>query len=71
MGLLAIPDKASGIVPFAHGSDRHSPRNILVAARLHDARIATLLFDLLTPREEADHANVFDIRLLASRLLEA
>jgi putative phosphoribosyl transferase len=57
-------------VIFAHGSgsSRHSPRNRYVAAVLARAGLATLLFDLLTPAEEADRANVFDIGLLASRL---
>ena len=52
---------------FAHGSgsSRHSPRNRYVAAVLHQADLGTLLFDLLTPDEEADRANVFDIGLLA------
>ena len=69
-GRLAIPNRASGIVLFAHGSgsSARSPRNQFVADRLHDAGIGTLLFDLLTPREEGDRANVFDIELLARRL---
>ena len=69
-GRLAIPNRASGIVLFAHGSgsSARSPRNRFVADRLHDAGIGTLLFDLLTPREEGDRANVFDIELLARRL---
>lgn len=55
---------------FAHGSGsgRLSPRNNRVAAALRDAGFATLLLDLLTPAEEHDRANVFDIPLLASRL---
>jgi putative phosphoribosyl transferase len=69
-GRLAIPNRASGIVLFAHGSgsSARSPRNRFVADRLHDAGIGTLLFDLLTPQEEGDRANVFDIELLARRL---
>jgi putative phosphoribosyl transferase len=57
---------------FAHGSgsSRHSPRNRYVAAMLNEARLATLLFDLLTPGEERDRANVFDIDLLARRLVD-
>ena len=71
-GYLSVPDGAAGIVVFAHGSgsSRHSPRNRLVATALADARLGTLLFDLLTPAEEADRANVFDIALLARRLTE-
>nr|MDT0525647.1 phosphoribosyltransferase [Streptomyces sp. DSM 41633] len=58
-------------VVFAHGSgsSRHSPRNQFVARALNDAGFGTLLFDLLTPDEERNRANVFDIGLLASRLV--
>ncbi|WAT18738.1 alpha/beta hydrolase [Aurantiacibacter sp. MUD11] len=67
---LGVPDKAAGIVIFAHGSGsgRMSPRNNYVAARLRQAGLATLLLDLLSPAEEQDRRNVFDIGLLASRL---
>ena len=70
-GHLTIPDSPIGIVLFAHGSgsSRHSPRNTQVAEVLHAASIGTLLFDLLTEDEEVDRANVFDIELLAGRLL--
>jgi putative phosphoribosyl transferase len=69
-GDLTVPSQAFGVVLFAHGSgsSRRSPRNRLVAQTLVDAGMATLLFDLLTPDEEIDRANVFDIELLASRL---
>lgn len=69
-GLLGAPDNAQGLVIFAHGSGsgRLSPRNNHVAAALQRAGLATLLLDLLTPEEERDRANVFDIPLLASRL---
>ena len=72
-GILGVPENAAGLVLFAHGSGsgRHSPRNNYVAARLREGGIATLLLDLLTPDEERDRANVFDIRLLAARLIEA
>jgi pimeloyl-ACP methyl ester carboxylesterase len=72
-GRLTLPESASGLVLFAHGSgsSRLSPRNAFVASELHDAWIGTLLFDLLTPQEETDRANVFDIRLLSDRLLAA
>ena len=71
-GHLTVPDGAHGVVLFAHGSgsSRHSPRNRYVAAVLNEAGLATLLFDLLTEREELDRANVFDIELLATRLLD-
>ncbi|MFI6086164.1 phosphoribosyltransferase family protein [Streptomyces sp. NPDC051217] len=69
-GDLALPAGATAVVMFAHGSgsSRHSPRNRSVAAALRDAGLGTLLFDLLTPAEEADRANVFAIDTLARRL---
>ena len=69
-GLLGVPADATGLVIFAHGSGSGhlSPRNNRVAAALREAGLATLLLDLLTPEEELDRANVFDISLLASRL---
>ncbi len=72
-GILSIPHAARGIVAFAHGSgsSRHSSRNRAVADALVRAGFATLLFDLLTPAEEGERANVFDISLLASRLATA
>src|SRR3954462_13434393 len=55
-GELAIPADATGLVLFAQGSgsSRHSPRNQTVAHRLRQARLGTLLFDLLTPDEEIE-----------------
>lgn len=76
-GDLALPDRPSGVVLFAHGSgsSRHSPRNRAVAAGLNRAGIGTLLIDLLTAREgEADDATRelrFDIDLLTRRLVGA
>lgn len=76
-GDLRLPSDAAGIVVFAHGSgsSRHSPRNRMVAEALNGAGLATLLFDLLTPAEEAVDAHTrqlrFDIALLAERLLAA
>jgi pimeloyl-ACP methyl ester carboxylesterase len=72
-GTLNVPKAALGLVVFAHGSgsSRHSPRNTAVAQALNSRGFATLLFDLLTPPEEADRANVFDISLLAERLVDA
>ncbi len=71
-GQLTVPAGAPGLVVFAHGSgsSRYSPRNRYVAEALNDAGLGTLLFDLLTVDEEADRGNVFDIELLARRLLE-
>lgn len=70
MAILGIPDEATGLVVFAHGSGsgRRSQRNNYVAARLRENGMATLLLDLLTPQEEQDRHNVFDISLLAIRL---
>lgn len=72
-GLLRLPEAARGLVIFAHGSgsSRLSPRNNLVADALGEERLASLLFDLLSEEEARDRANVFDIDLLAGRLLQA
>ncbi len=72
-GFLGVPEEARGLVVFAHGSgsSRFSPRNNFVARELRRAGLATLLFDLLTPEEGEDRRKVFDIPLLAERLLEA
>lgn len=72
-GFLGIPPSAIGIVLFAHGSGsgRLSPRNRFVAHHLQQGGIATLLVDLLTPEEAEDRRNVFDIDLLANRVLMA
>jgi len=74
-GDLTVPWGAygRGVVAFAHGSGsgRLSPRNRQVARALNEAGFATLLLDLLTPREELDRANVFDVALLARRLIAA
>lgn len=69
-GTLAVPERPTGLVVFAHGSgsSRHSPRNAAVAAVLQNASIATLLLDLLTVDEERERSNVFDVELLAERL---
>jgi putative phosphoribosyl transferase len=70
-GTLRLPAAASALVVFAHGSgsSRLSQRNRAVANALNAQGIATLLFDLLTPDEEQNRANVFDIPLLADRLV--
>jgi len=76
-GNLTIPENAIALVLFAHGSgsSRHSPRNQFVARTLNRAGLGTLLFDLLTPEEEALDINTrehrFTISLLAERLLHA
>jgi putative phosphoribosyl transferase len=71
-GTLHLPALATALVVFAHGSgsSRFSTRNMAVAEALNAQGIATLLFDLLTPDEERERANVFDIPLLAGRLVD-
>jgi pimeloyl-ACP methyl ester carboxylesterase len=75
--LLTLPPGAQGLVVFAHGSgsSRFSARNAVVAAALVGSGFATLLLDLLTPKEEADDRLTrrfrFDIRLLADRVVGA
>jgi putative phosphoribosyl transferase len=76
-GNLTIPNEATALVLFAHGSgsSRHSPRNQFVARTLNNAGLATLLFDLLTPEEEAidlrTREHRFNIGLLVERLVHA
>jgi pimeloyl-ACP methyl ester carboxylesterase len=71
---VVVPESAEGVVVFAHGSgsSRHSPRNRYVAGELQQARLATVLADLLTPDEDQIDARTgwfrFDIALLAARL---
>ena len=69
---IMIPDKAGTLVIFSHGSgsSRFSPRNKFVASALQKAGIATLLVDLLTPEEDRDYDNRFEIGLLAQRLVD-
>ncbi len=75
-GNFTVPEGATGIVVFAHGSgsSRHSSRNQYVARELQKRGFATLLFDLLTAEEEridmiTAHLR-FDIDLLANRLAD-
>ncbi|HLH55336.1 MAG TPA: alpha/beta hydrolase [Verrucomicrobiae bacterium] len=76
-GTLNIPEGSTGVVLFAHGSgsSRHSPRNHFVAGVLRGRGLGTLLFDLLTAREEQKDSYTahfrFDIELLSERLLGA
>lgn len=75
-GILNRPEKAKGLVLFAHGSGsgRHSPRNQYVAQQLQSAGLATLLFDLLTQEEEKIDEETrelrFDILFLTKRLIQ-
>jgi len=76
-GNLTIFENAIALVLFAHGSgsSRHSPRNQFVARIINRAGLGTLLFDLLTPEEEAldiyTREHRFNISLLAKRLVHA
>lgn len=72
-GVFGLPADPSGVVVFAHGSGsgRLSPRNNFVARHLQQVGLATLLLDLLTEEEADDRRKVFDINLLADRLLLA
>jgi putative phosphoribosyl transferase len=73
-GDLYIPNRAIGIVIFAHGSGsgRFSPRNRFVADTLHKYYLGTFLIDLLTEEEErvdeVTREHRFNIPLLADRL---
>jgi len=76
-GNLTLPEESRAVVLFAHGSgsSRYSPRNRYVARVLNEAKLATLLIDLLTLHEEVVDARTaqlrFDIDLLAERLVDA
>jgi dienelactone hydrolase len=76
-GDLLVPQGATGVVLFAHGSgsSRFSSRNRHVAQELRHGGVGTLLIDLLTPQEEAVDTRTghlrFDIDLLADRLVDA
>lgn len=72
-GTLSLPEGASAVVIFAHGSgsSRLSPRNIFVARVLQNAGMGTLLFDLLTGAEDSLYENRFNIGLLTNRLKAA
>src|SRR3977135_1306973 len=76
-GNLSLPEESRGVVLFAHGtgSSRHSSRNRYVARLLNEAKLATLLIDLLTLDEEVIDTRTaqlrFDIELLAERLVGA
>ena len=72
-GVLGLPEHSKGVIAFAHGSGsgRFSPRNQFVARILETGGFATLLLDLLSPDEADDRSKVFNIDLLADRLLLA
>lgn len=68
---LVIPGGSTGLVIFSHGSgsSRLSKRNVFVASRLQEQKLATLLFDLLTEEEDMIYETRFDIDLLTQRLV--
>jgi pimeloyl-ACP methyl ester carboxylesterase len=70
-GVFDVPEGATGLVVFAHGSgsSRKSPRNNYVAGVVRERGLGTLLFDLLTEREDQSRENRFDIELLTDRLV--
>jgi pimeloyl-ACP methyl ester carboxylesterase len=76
-GSLTVPEPAAGLVIFVHGSgsSRYHPRNRHLAALLHEYRLATLLFDLLTGGEKwidaIDATPRFDVEMLAERVASA
>ena len=76
-GDLVVPENATGLVIFAHGSgsSRRSSRNKYVARELNGGGLATLLMDLLTEDEERVDIRTrqlrFDIGMLAERLMNA
>jgi putative phosphoribosyl transferase len=69
-GILSVPEDASGLVLFLHGSSSsdQKPGNELIATALQKSGIATLLFDPLTPVEDSRQGNRFNVDLLADRL---
>ena len=76
-GSLTVLEPAVGLVIFVHGSgsSRYHPRNRHLAALLHEYRLATLLFDLLTGGEKwldaIDATPWFDVEMLAERVASA
>lgn len=68
---LRIADKAKAIIIFSHGSgsSRLSIRNNYVASLLQERGYSSLLFDLLTTKEDLVYENRFNIDLLTERLL--
>lgn len=72
-GELCIPVQSNSIIIFSHGSgsSRFSKRNRMVAKYLNDKNFGTLLFDLLTEKEDENYQTRFDIHLLTKRLAGA
>jgi dienelactone hydrolase len=73
-GELEVPAGAPGVVVLPHGAGiGRGSRDALVAARLREAGLGTLLLSLLTDEEEQLDARIacfrFDITMLAKRLV--
>lgn len=71
-GNLRLAEKPKGIILFSHGSgsSRLSIRNNYVASLLFEQGFSSLLFDLLTAKEDLIYENRFDIELLTERLVK-
>ena len=72
-GNLRLSGTNKGIIVFSHGSgsSRTSTRNNYVADLLLEQGYSSLLFDLLTEKEDTIYENRFDIELLTKRLIGA
>jgi dienelactone hydrolase len=70
---LVLPKEVRGMVIFSHGagSGKESPRNLQVARYLQQRGFGTLLFDLLTPKEQLEYSNQINMELQTHRLVEA
>jgi putative phosphoribosyl transferase len=70
-GILGLPENATGVVLFAHGSSsgRLSPRNNHVARALRESGVGTLLMDLVMVEEAEDRDKVLDLDLLVQRVI--
>ncbi len=71
-GNLRLAEHSKGIVLFSHGSgsSRLSTRNNYVASLLFEKGFSSLLFDLLTAKEDLIYENRFNIELLTERLVK-
>jgi putative phosphoribosyl transferase len=72
-GRLTVPERARGVIVFAHdaGGDFRDLGDRHVAAALQSCGFGTLLFNLATPEESDSGDRVFDLDVLAVRLLVA
>ncbi len=70
-GEVILPADTTSLVLFSHGSgsSRFSTRNNFVAGVLNTHGIGTFLFDLLTPQEDQNYMNRFNIGMLTNRLI--